>query len=117
MKKKLKLLIGKLAIYNEEGRLLHPLLFFSDEDDKTVDIMNAIPVIIEDNSNRFFLLKEDLIVFFEEGKLLFGEYYDYISTRGYEKVDIYPNLETDMDENKLEEIRRNVEMQALDFFI
>ena len=117
MKKKLKLLIGKLAIYNEEGRLLHPLSFFNDEDDKTVDIMNAIPVIIEDNSNRFFLLKKDLIVFFEEGKILFGEYYDYISTRGYEKVDIYPSLETDMDENKLEEIRRNVEMQALDFFI
>ena len=118
MKKKIKLLIGEFAIYNEEGSLLHPLSFFNDEDDITADIMKAVPVIIE-NSNRFrfFLLKKDLIVFFEEGELLFGEYYDYISTRGYEKVDIYPSLETDMDENKLEEIRRNVEMQALDFFI
>ena len=115
MKKKTKLLIGEFAIYNEEGNLLHPLSFFN-EDDMTVDIMNAIPVIIEDNSNRFFLLKEDLIAFFKEGKLLFGEYYDYISTRGYEKVDIYPSLETDIAADKLEEIRRNVEMQALDFF-
>ena len=116
MKNKLKLLVGKFAIYNEEGGLLHPLAFFNKDDDITADIMKAVPVIIE-NSNRFFLLKKDLIAFFEEGELLFGEYYDYISTRGYEKVDIYPNLETDMDENKLEEIRRNVEMQALDFFI
>ena len=116
MKNKLKLLIGEFAIYNEEGGLLHPLSFFNKDDDITADIMKAVPVIIE-NSNRFFLLKKDLIAFFEEGKLLFGEYYDYISTRGYEKVDIYPSLETDMDENKLEEIRRNVEMQALDFFI
>lgn len=115
MKKKLKLLVGEFAIYNEEGGLLHPLSFFN-EDDMTADIMKAVPVIIE-NSNRFFLLKKDLIAFFEEGELLFGEYYDYISTRGYEKVDIYPSLETDIDENKLEEIRRNVEMQALDFFI
>ena len=116
MKKKLKLLIGEFAIYNEEGSLLHPLSFFNDEDNITADIMKAVPVIIE-NSNRFFLLKKDLLVFFKEGKLLFGEYYDYISTRGYEKVDIYPSLETDIDENKLEEIQRNVEMQALDFFI
>ena len=116
MKKKIKLLIGKFAIYNEEGGLLHPLSFFNDEDDITADIMKAVPVIIE-NSNRFFLLKKDLIAFFEEGKLLFGEYYDYISTRGYEKVDIYPSLETDIAADKLEEIRRNVEMQALDFFI
>ena len=115
MKKKLKLLVGEFAIYNEEGGLLHPLSFFN-EDDMTADIMKAVPVIIE-NSNRFFLLKKDLIAFFEEGELLFGEYYDYISTRGYEKVDIYPSLETDIDKNKLEEIRRNVEMQALDFFI
>ena len=115
MKKKTKLLVGEFAIYNEEGGLLHPLSFFN-EDDMTADIMKAIPVIIE-NSNRFFLLKKDLIAFFEEGELLFGEYYDQISTRGYEKVDIYPSLETDIDENKLEEIRRNVEMQALDFFI
>lgn len=115
MKKKLKLLVGEFAIYNEEGGLLHPLSFFN-EDDMTADIMKAVPVIIE-NSNRFFLLKKDLLAFFEEGELLFGEYYDYISTRGYEKVDIYPSLETDIDENKLEEIRRNVEMQALDFFI
>ena len=115
MKKKLKLLVGEFAIYNEEGGLLYPLSFFN-EDDMTADIMKAVPVIIE-NSNRFFLLKKDLIAFFEEGELLFGEYYDYISTRGYEKVDIYPSLETDIDENKLEEIRRNVEMQALDFFI
>ena len=116
MKNKLKLLIGEFAIYNEEGGLLHPLSFFNKDDDITADIMKAVPVIIE-NSNRFFLLKKDLIAFFEEGELLFGEYYDYISTRGYEKVDIYPSLETDMDENKLEEIRSNVEMQALDFFI
>ena len=116
MKKK-KLLVGEFAIYNEEGGLLHPLSFFNNEDDKTADIMKAVPVIIENSNNRFFLLKKDLIAFFEEGELLFGEYYDYISTRGYEKVDIYPSLETDMDENKLEEIRRNVEMQALDFFI
>lgn len=115
MKKK-KLLVGEFAIYNEEGGLLHPLSFFINEDDITADIMKAVPVIIE-NSNRFFLLKKDLIAFFEEGELLFGEYYDYISTRGYEKVDIYPSLETNIDENKLEEIRRNVEMQALDFFI
>ena len=115
MKKKTKLLIGEFAIYNEEGNLLHPLSFFN-EDDMTADIMKAVPVIIED-SNRFFLLKEDLIAFFEEGELLFGEYYDYISTRGYEKVDIYPSLETDIAADKLEEIRRNVEMQALDFFI
>ena len=115
MKNKIKLLIGKFAIYNEEGGLLHPLSFFN-EDDMTADIMKAVPVIIE-NSNRFFLLKKDLIAFFEEGKLLFGEYYDYISTRGYEKVDIYPSLETDIAADKLEEIRRNVEMQALDFFI
>ena len=116
MKKKLKLRVGEFGIYNEEGGLLHPLSFFNDEDDMTADIMKAVPVIIE-NSNRFFLIKKDLIAFFEEGKLLFGEYYDYISTRGYENVDIYLNLKTDMDENKLEEIRRNVEMQALDFFI
>ena len=117
MKKKIKLLIGKFAIYNEEGGLLHPLSFFNNEDDITADIMKAVPVIIENSNNRFFLLKKDLIAFFEEGELLFGEYYDYISTRGYEKVDIYPSLETDMAADKLEEIRRNVEMQALDFFI
>ena len=117
MKNKLKLLVGKFAIYNEEGGLLHPLSFFNNEDDITADIMKAVPVIIENSNNRFFLLKKDLIAFFEEGKLLFGEYYDYISTRGYEKVDIYPSLETDMAADKLEEIRRNVEMQALDFFI
>ena len=116
MKNKLKLLVGKFAIYNEEGGLLHPLSFFNKDDDITADIMKAVPVIIE-NSNRFFFFFNYLIAIFEEGELLFGEYYDYISTRGYEKVDIYPNLETDMDENKLEEIRRNVEMQALDFFI
>lgn len=116
MKKKIKLLIGKFAIYNEEGGLLHPLSFFINEDDITADIMKAVPVII-DLGNRFFLLKKDLIAFFEEGELLFGEYYDYISTRGYEKVDIYPSLETDMAADKLEEIRSNVEMQALDFFI
>ena len=116
MKKKLKLRVGEFGIYNEEGGLLHPLSFFNDEDDMTADIMKAVPVIIE-NSNRFFLLKKDLIAFFEEGELLFGEYYDYISTRGYEKVDIYPSLETDIAADKFEEIRRNVEMQALDFFI
>ena len=117
MKKRLKLLIGKFAIYNEEGGLLHPLSFFNEDDDITADKMKAVPVIIENSNNRFFLLKKDLIAFFEEGKLLFGEYYDYISTRGYEKVDIYPSLETDIDENKLEETRKNGEMQALDFFI
>ena len=68
-------------------------------------------------SSLISFLKKDLIAFFEEGKLLFGEYYDYISTRGYEKVDIYPSLETDIAADKLEEIRNNVEMQALDFFI
>ena len=114
MKKKIKLLIGEFAIYNEEGCLLHPLSFFNDENDTiTADIMKAKAVVIE-NSNRFFLLKKDLIAFFEKGKLLFGEYYDYMSTRGYKKVDIYPSLETDIE---IKEIRSNVEMQALDFFI